>query len=121
MKKIVLSALLMLAVCGSTFAMDLSDYKVFSKLNNDATLRSLVRYLKADADQSDKLKYIFELTERKVNSAVNKGDEKSAEKAMFFNLGNAKYVLSADQYKKYLLVLNMTVAGREEDIYVAEN
>ncbi|MFW9597993.1 MAG: hypothetical protein ACMV0Y_08600 [Paludibacter sp.] len=122
MKKIVLSALLMLAVCGSAFAheMELNDYKVFGKLNNETTLRSLVRYLNADEEQHGQLKYIFQLTERKVNSAVEKGDEVSAENAMFFNLGNAKSVLSPEQYRKYLLVVNLTVAGKEE-LRVAEN
>lgn len=74
MKKIVLSALLMLAVCGSAFAheMELNDYKVFGKLNNETTLRSLVRYLNADEEQHGQLKYIFQLTERKVNLQLKK-------------------------------------------------
>ena len=120
MKKIVLSALFALAVYGNSFAMELNDYKVFSKLNNEATLRSLDRYLNADEVQEYQLKYLFELTERKVNSAVKKGDEAEAEKALYFNLGNAKYMFSEEQYKKYLVVLNLTVAGNDE-ILVAEN
>ena len=119
MKKIVLSALFMLAVVGNAFALELNDYKVFSKLNNETTLRSLVRYLNADVEQQGQLKYVFELTNDKVKSAVNKGCYVEAEKALFFNLANMKHLLSEEQYKKYLVVLNLTVAGNEE-ILVAE-
>ncbi len=114
MKKIVLSALFALAVYGNSFALELNDYKVFSKLNNEVTLNSLTRYLNASDEQRDQLRYLFELTERKVMSAINKTDEVEAEKALFFNLGNAKFMLSEEQYKKYLVVLNLTVAGNEE-------
>jgi hypothetical protein len=114
MKKIILSVVLVLAVYGNSFAMELNDYKVFSKLNNEATLRSLVRYLDADVEQRGQLKYLFELTEGKVKDAINKGDELAAEKALYFNLGNMKHMLSDEQYKKYLVVLNLTVASNEE-------
>lgn len=120
MKKIVLSALFALAVYGNSFAMELNDYKVFSKLNNETTLRSLVRYLDADVEQRGQLKYVFELTVEKVKDAVSKSNEVEAEKALFFNLANMKHLLSPEQYKKYLVVLNLTVAGNEE-ILVAEN
>lgn len=114
MKKIILSVVLVLAVYGNSFAMELNDYRVFSKLNNETTLRSLVRYLDADVEQSGQLKYVFELTEGKIKDAVNKGDEMAAEKALYFNLANMKHLLSEVQYKKYLVVLNLTVAGNEE-------
>lgn len=119
MKKIVLSALFALAVYGNSFAMELNDYKVFSKLNNETTLRSLVRYLNADEEQHGQLKHLFELTEKKVNAAVKDGNEVEAEKALYFNLGNAKYMFSEEQYKKYLVVLNLTVSGNDE-VLVAE-
>ncbi|OIP84185.1 MAG: hypothetical protein AUK44_03345 [Porphyromonadaceae bacterium CG2_30_38_12] len=120
MKKIILSALLMLAVYGNSSAMNLNDYKVFSKLNNETTLRSLVRYLGADEDQKEQLRYLFELTDYKVSKAVSKEDEVAAESALYFNLGNAKLVLSELQYKKYLVVLNLTVNGNDE-ILLADN
>lgn len=114
MKKIILSVVLVLAVYGNSFAMELNDYSVFSKLNNEATLRSLVRYLNADEEQQGQLKYLFELTDSKAKEAVNNGDTIEAEKALYFNLGNMKLLLSQEQYKKYLTVLNLTVAGNEE-------
>jgi len=119
MKKIVISALFMLAVVGNAFALELNDYKVFSKLNNESTLRSLVRYLNADVEQQGQLKYVFRLTQDKVNVAVNKGCEVEAEKALYFNLANMKQLLSDEQYRKYLVVLNLTVAGNDE-VLVAE-
>lgn len=114
MKKIILSVVLVLAVYGNSFAMELNDYRVFSKLNNETTLRSLVRYLDADVEQHGQLKYVFRLTDEKVKSAVNNGNEVEAEKALYFNLANMKHLLSPEQYKKYLVVLNLTVAGNEE-------
>jgi len=118
MKKIVLSALFALAVYGNSFAIELNDYKVFSKLNNEVTLNSLSRYLKVSDEQRDQLRHLFNLTEGKVKSAINNTDEVEAKKALDFNLGNAKYMLSEEQYKKYLVVLNLTVAG-SEDVFVA--
>jgi rubrerythrin len=114
MKKIILSVVLMLTVYGNSFAMELNDYSVFSKINNETTLRSLVRYLDADAEQHSQLKFVFRLTDEKVKSAVNNGNEVEAEKALYFNLANMKHLLSPEQYKKYLVVLNLTVAGNEE-------
>jgi hypothetical protein len=120
MKKIILTALCVLAVFSNSAAMELNDYKVFNKLNNEKTVQSLANYLKTDEAQTENLKYLFELTEQKVNTALAKGSEEAAEKALFFNLGNVKYLLSAEQYKKYLIVLNLTVSGNE-NLLVAEN
>jgi len=120
MKKIILSVVLVLAVYGNSFAMELNDYKVFSKLNNETTLRSLVRYLDADVEQHSQLKYVFRLTDEKVKNAVSKSDEAEAEMALYFNLANMKHLLSPEQYKKYLVVLNLTVNGGEE-VLLAEN
>ena len=114
MKKIVLLVLFAVAVYTNSFALELNDYKVFCKLNNEVTLNSLSRYLNVSDEQRDQLRYLFELTESKVKSAIYKTDEEAAEKALYFNLGNAKYILSEEQYKKYLVVLNLTVFGNEE-------
>lgn len=107
MKKIVILVVIAL-VSFSASAMELSEYKVFYKLNESSTFNALVRYLDANEDQADQLNYIFDLTERKLNYANKKQSTVAAEKAMMFNLGNAKSILSQDQYRKYLIVLNVS-------------
>lgn len=120
MKRIFAIVIVFVAIAAHSYALDLNEYKVFYKLNNDKTFSALNNYLSTDKEQEEQLKYIFELTEKKVKNAVNKEDEEAAEKALWFNLGNVKYVLSPDQYKKYLVAINVTVNTPASDFF-AEN
>jgi hypothetical protein len=120
MKRIFAIVIVFAAIAANSFALDLNEYKVFYKLNNDKTFSSLSRYLGTNTDQEDDLKYVFELTEKKMKTALDADNEQAAEKAMLFNLGNVKYVLSAEQYKKYLTALNLSINTANED-YLAEN
>jgi hypothetical protein len=76
----------------------------------------LVRYLNADDTQADQLKYVFELTENKMKSALKSENEAAADKVLLFNVGNAKYILSESQYKKYLAVLNLSVNNENNEL-----
>ena len=108
MKKIVILLVFALAGLSSAYSMELPDYRVFYKLNNSTTFKALVRYLDANATQADQLNYVFNLTEQKLRYATRKDNTLAAEKAMKFNLGNAKSILSVEQYRKYLIVLNVS-------------
>jgi esterase/lipase len=120
MKKYIV--VIMLAIAGATAAqtMELNDYKVLNKLNNETTFNSLIRYLEANEDQIDQLKYVFTLTERKLEYANKKTSLVAAEKALMFNLGNAKYILTEEQYRKYLRVLNVSRYSIYDE-YMANN
>jgi len=120
MKKYIL--VMMLAIAGATTAqtLEMKDYNVLNKLNNQTTFNSLVRYLEVNDDQTDQLKYVFSLTERKLEYANKKSSLIAAEKALMFNLGNVKYILSDEQYRKYLRVLNVTRYSNYEE-YLANN
>jgi hypothetical protein len=107
MKK-VLVTLLVVVASSTMFAVNNNDYDVFYKLNNQSTLKGLVRYLDASYTQADQLEYIFSITEDKLNSALNSKSTVSAEKAVLFNISNVKYILSDEQYKKYLVLLNLS-------------
>lgn len=109
MKKVLVLAVIALTSVMSTYALDLNEYKVFYKLNNETTFKSLTRYLKTSVDQDVELKNIFAMTEKRMKTALNSESEKDAEKAMWFNLGNAKSILTDDQYKKYLTAINLSV------------
>lgn len=120
MKKIVL--VLMIFVAGATVASAINPvhYKVFNSFNNEPVFNRLVKYLNADGDQVDNLKYVFELTENRMKSAVKSDNDAAFQKAMNFNLANAKNILSRDQYTKYLSMVNITIRNGYQDVLFSE-
>ena len=115
--KNILTAMIMLAsVSFSASALELNEYKVFNRLNNESTQKSLARYLQASEAQAEMLKTVFEQTRNKMKHAIDNENEIAAEKAMWFNLANAKSILTPAQYKKYLVALNLTVHSRNYEV-----
>ena len=114
MKKVLV--LVMVAFATSVFAINPSNYKTIYKLNNEPTFNALVRYLNANDTQADQLKYVFELTENKMKTALKSDNEAAVDNALLFNVGNAKYILSENQYKKYLTVLNLSINNSNEEL-----
>jgi len=119
MKKILVAVLVLVASTTSVFAIDTNKYEVFNKMNNASTFNGLVRYLEVDYDQAEQLELVFSMTEKKMESALKNDNEVAAEKAMYFNLGNVKSVLSEEQYKKYLVLINVSVYNNNTDTYIA--
>ena len=120
MKKIFILAVFAITAFANSFALELNEYKVFYKLNNEKTFNSLTRYLDVESEQKEQLKYVFSLTEKKMKNAIENENEVAAEKAMWFNLANAKSILSEEQYKKYLIAINLSVYVDNGEYY-AEN
>ena len=120
MKKILVIIMVLVAGATSTYAINPGDYDVFYKINNQDTFSKLAQYLKADSEQAESLKYIFSTTENKLKSALKNENENEAEKAINFNLANAKNILSKDQYKKYLTIINLTINNRYEEVLLSE-
>lgn len=115
--KNILTAMIMLAsVSFSASALELNEYKVFNRLNNESTQKSLARYLQTNEAQAEMLKTVFEQTGNKMKHAIENENEIAAEKAMWFNLANAKSILTPAQYKKYLVALNLTVHSRNYEV-----
>jgi hypothetical protein len=114
MKKVLV--LVMVVFATSAFAINPTNYKAVYKLNNETTFNSLVRYLNVDDTQAEQLRYVFELTENKMKSALKSDNEAAADNVLMFNVGNAKYILSDTQYKKYLAVLNLSVNNESEEL-----
>ncbi|MFT4070605.1 MAG: hypothetical protein QM654_01630 [Dysgonamonadaceae bacterium] len=118
MKKLFISAIVLLAFSASTFA---SDYEFINKLNNESTFNSLSRYIKADYDQRSALKFIFNESEKRKENvekeiAQGKANNKDLEKVLYFNLANVKAILSEKQYRDYLVVLNMTENNKSTEL-----
>lgn len=107
MKKVLVTLLVMVAT-STMFAVNNNGYDVFYKLNNQTVLKGLVRYLDASYYQADQLEFIFSMTEDKLNSALNSKNTEKAERAVLFNISNVKVILSEEQYKKYLVMLNLS-------------
>lgn len=108
-----------MATLSSAFALDLHEYKVFYKLNNETTFRSLNRYLKLNDCQQKNLKSEFQLTEERIRTAVNTENEVAAEKAMNSSLASLKEILTDEQYEKFVTVLNATIEYNREIKYLA--
>ena len=113
MKKVLVLA--MVAFATSAFALNPGNYKSVYKLNNEPTFNALVRYLDVNDTQADQLKYVFELTENKMRSALKSDNETAVDKVLTFNVGNAKYILSDVQYRKYLAVLNLSINSSNDE------
>ncbi len=118
MKKILVVLLVMAASATSVFAVNHSEYDVFYRMNNKSTFKDLVRYLDADYVQAEQLELVFLMTEEKLNSALKVENEIEVEKVLHFNLGNVKYILSEDQYKKYLVFVNLSIYNKK-DTFIA--
>ena len=115
MKKVFVLVFVLVATATSVFSVNPVNYKVVYNLNSEPTFNALVRYLDADTDQADKLKYVFGLTENKMRTALKTGNETFAENVLLFNVGNAKYILTDSQYKKYLMVLNLSINNENNE------
>ena len=117
MKKVLVSIMVMVAISTATFALTPSDYGVFYKLNDKSTFTSVVNYLKADKEQADYLKLVFNATADGFKDAAKTGNDKLADNVLDYNLLNTKSVLSEDQYKKYLVLINLSINNKSNDLF----
>lgn len=113
MKRLFVLIAAVITLGGTTFAQDNTgkEYAVLSKLGENGKLDGLAKYLEADVLQKAYLEEIFALSLQKMGKVTPDGSiasEKNLKKAMTFNLANMKSVLTPEQYKKYLTVLNLT-------------
>ena len=108
MKKVLFIVMMAVATIGSASAVDIAKSEVFVKCNNENVFNSLVKYLKMDSYQSAELKNVFSVTEVEIKNAIQRGDNEKLERAFKYNLGSAKKILSQEQYKKYLRIINLS-------------
>ena len=123
MKRLLVLALVVFGFGAATFAGNNSSTGSFiSKMNNERTFDGIASYLGVNFDQKDVLHYIFTEAERRMELSTRKGvsAEDAAQKAIYFNLGNAKRVLSNDQYVKLVCIVNLTINNERDYELFAE-
>lgn len=111
MKKLSLIIIAVLGFSISSFASD--DYKVLPLLTEKSTFTKVVDYVRADYDQRKEIEAIINDSASRLEYALEEGDAKAAERALYYNLANVKSVLTSSQYKKYLSALNIALYQQE--------
>lgn len=112
MKRLFLTVVAALSLGTATFAGNNNTSASFiSKMNEEKTFDGIASYLGVNFDQRDALQYIFNEAERRMANATKNGAsvEEATQKAIYFNLGNARQVLSRDQYLKFVGIVNLTI------------
>jgi|GEM_PF-349094 len=120
MKKILITVLVLVAMSTTTFAINPTDYGVFYKLNNKSTFNGLVNYLNADKEQADYLKLVFNVTAEELKNALNADNEKVVDNVLNYNLYNTKCILSDNQYKKYLVLINLAINDKANELQIKD-
>ena len=120
MKKVLVVLAVLAASAASTYAVNPDDTAVFYKLTNKTVFNGLTRYLGTNSEQNEYLKSVFESTENMMKNAETKSDDTAYYKAVTFNLANVKYLLTHEQYRKYLIMLNLTLANNAYPMFVQE-
>ena len=106
MKRLFVLGLAVMALGVSAFAQEESG--LVEKLNEKATLSRVSSYVDADYFQEKDLKYIFTESSKRFEKALAQGvsEEEAKERAINFNVANARVILTDYQYRKFLRVLN---------------
>ena len=118
MKKLVLTVALLLATSLSVMAEDANSNKTnrVEAYAINVNINSLARYLELSKDQVESVENIQNVFAESLRcAAVMETDESRknmVKNAVEFDLKNLSYVLSKEQYKKYLKVLNVTLINR---------
>jgi hypothetical protein len=117
MKKLIF-IMMVAAATTSAFGINPNVSTVFSKMNNETTLKYISNYLNADDSQIAELESIFYCTDQLLKSSKNEAGESYAASAVNYNLTSMKNVLSNAQYRKYLVLVNLSITNAENNMAV---
>ena len=120
MKKIVVSVMVLVALSTKVFSVNPNERVAFTKLYNQSNYNSLISYLEVDSVQAKQLKNAFSISNSDLNKALKNGNEIAADKAIWYSLGNARAILSNEQYQKVMKALYISMKDDKRNIYLTE-
>ena len=114
MKKIMVLAVAMFAMATATFAAE-EETNATAAFNMNVNMSSLADALSLNIDQVEAVADVHKnFTADMMNAAVAAGDDRKAmiDKAINKDLKYMHVILSNTQYRKYLMLLNVTLVNR---------
>lgn len=115
MKKVFLMLVMMFTMSVSMFAEDTNTTEI-EKYEINVNISKLANYLELSSDQIDAVENVTEELTKDLMFAAVECSEKSrkavTKNAIEKNIKNMRYVLTEEQMKKYLIVLNVTISNR---------
>lgn len=114
MKKLLVLALAVFGFGTAVFAQ--SPCSFIYKLNDEKTFEKLSHFLLVDSEQRESLQFVFSEAEKKLEKETANGAVlgEAINKAIYFNLANAKAVLSEEQYRKFVSIINLSINNENE-------
>lgn len=112
MKKLFMLVAVAFALTASVSAQS-GDYSFLVKLGEKPTFKAISNYIGTSFDQYDAVREILQDSSVKMEAAIKSNDETAVKKALYFNLANMRAVLSKEQYRKYLAVLNASYNNQQ--------
>ncbi|NDV77428.1 hypothetical protein [Dysgonomonas sp. 511] len=108
MKRLSILLVAILAFSAGSYAVNGNEYNVLWTLNNRSVSQKVSDYVGATPAQTQVLNEIFYASVQRLTDALVEGDKTEAQRALIFNIANVKAVLSKQQFRKYLEILNKT-------------
>lgn len=103
----------------NSFAKDGDEYNVLWTLKNSATANAIAEYIEATPEQAQIMDNIYYASVQRLTEALSESSKTEAQKALYFNIANAKAVLSPAQFRKYLTILNKTYYNQQNKFETA--
>lgn len=98
----------------TTFAVaQVSDFEFMTKMNEGKSLKALAKYVEAGFEQYGDMRMVLNSSAYKMEKAIESNDEAQVKKALNFNLANMRAILTKEQYRKYLTLLNVSYYNKQ--------
>lgn len=120
MKKLLVVMFVCFTTITSVNAFELGDFRVFYKMNNEETHKSMQRYLELNECQKQDFYQVFEVSESKFREALDNNNEIAAEAAIRLSMKRLNQVLNDDQYRKFVAILDITIENSRNTLIAAE-
>ena len=119
MKKLILSVALLLAtgLTANAEGENSNSVNMVEAYDINVNINSLARYLELSKDQIESVDNIQKVFSESLRCAAVSGGQESRKNmvrnAIKYDLKNMRYILTEEQYKKYVRILNVTLNNRK--------